>query len=99
MPFNPVLILDLAAIVLMFYCLYQVLSLKQQIPGGVVGKKWNTLIILVMLFTVGYLAMPFLSQIPTETLRLIISAIFFFGAIYVLITIKLIHTIIRALSE
>jgi len=99
MPITPALIFSLAAIVVMLYCLYQVISLKKQIPGGVVGKKWNTLSILVVLFTLAYLATPFLDQIPAETLGLFISAIFFFGAIYVLITIKLIHTIIRALSE
>ena len=34
-----------------------------------------------------------------ETLRLVVVAIFLGGAIYVVVTIRLIHTIIRALSE
>jgi len=99
MPISPSFILDIAAIVLMGYCLYLVIALKKQIPGGVIGRKWKTLTVLVLIFAAGYMSMPFFGKIPPDTLRLIISVIFFFGAIYVLITIKLIHTVIRALSR
>jgi hypothetical protein len=47
----------------------------------------------------GYSAMPFFDQIPPELLRTIISAVFFFGAIYVLVTIKLISNIIKVLTH
>jgi len=91
--------LDLAAVLLMLYSLWLVISLKKSIPGGVIGSKWNVLIGLVVLFSLGYLAMPFFSEIPPDILRLIISAVFFFGAIYVLITINLLKTIIKILSR
>jgi len=93
------LALDVAAVLLMLYCLWSVITLKKSIPGGVIGSKWNILIGLVLMFSLGYLAMPFFSEIPPDILRLIISAVFFFGAVYVLITIKLLKTIIRALSR
>lgn len=93
------LALDAASVLLMFYCLWSVISLKKSIPGGVIGSKWNILIGLVVLFSFGYLAMPFFSEIPPDILRLIISAVFFFGAIYVLITIKLLRTIIKVLTR
>jgi len=87
------------AILIMFYCLWLTLKLKSSIPGGLVGKKWGMLTALVSLFTLGYLATPFFNQIPEETLRLIVALIFLFGAIYVVITVKLIHTVITELME
>ena len=90
--------ISIAAIAVMLYCLYLVTSLKQKVPGGIVGKKWNFLMALVSLFTVGYLSTPFFGIIPEDVLRLIVSGIFLFGAIYVLITVKLIYQIIKELS-
>jgi len=92
-------VISLAAIIAMFYCLYLVISLKSSVPGGVVGKKWKFLMMLVALFTVGYLATPFFGMIPENVLRLLVSCIFFFGALYVVLTVKLIHRIIQELSE
>jgi len=92
-------LLNLVAILIMFYCLYLVLSLKSSIPGGMIGKHWNFLTMLVVLFSIGYLATPFSDRIPAETLRLVVSAIFVFGAIYVVVTVRLIYNIIRELTE
>ena len=83
----------------MIYCLYLVLALKKHIPGGIIGGKWNFLTGLVVLFTLGYLTLPFLTTIPEDILRLIVAGIFFFGAIYVVITVKLFYQIIKELSE
>jgi hypothetical protein len=91
--------ISIAAIAIMLYCLYLVMTLKQKVPGGIVGKKWSFLMALVSMFTVGYLATPFFGIIPEGVLRLIVSGIFFFGAIYVVITVKLIYQIIKELSE
>ena len=93
------LILDVLAIILMVYCLWLVISLRKQVVGGIIGGKWNILTGLVFMFALGYSAMPFFGQIPPEVLRTIISAVFFFGAIYVLITIKLIMNIIKVLTR
>lgn len=93
------LMLDVAAVLLMLYCLWSVISLKKSIPGGVIGSKWNMLIGLVVMFSFGYMAMPFFSEIPPDVLRLIISAVFFFGAVYVLITIKLLKAVIQVLTR
>jgi len=91
--------ISIAAIAIMLYCLYLVMTLKQKVPGGIVGKKWNFLLTLVALFTVGYLSTPFFGIIPEGVLRLIVSGIFLFGAIYVVITVKLIYQVIKELSE
>jgi hypothetical protein len=92
-------VLSFLAIAVMVYCLWLVVRLKASIPGGVVGKRWNVLTTLVVLFTVGYLTTPFFGAIPEDALRLIVGAIFLFGAVYVVLTVKLIHRIIRELTE
>ena len=99
MNFDTTFFISVGAILIMFYCLYLVLNLKQNIPGGIVGSKWNLLMILVAFFTVGYLATPFFGIIPEGILRLIVAGIFFFGAIYVAITVKLIYQIIKELTD
>ncbi len=96
---NVITILNIVAILIMFYCLYLVLTLKSSIPGGMVGKQWNMLTMLVALFSIGYLTTPFFGQLPTEIQRWVVSGIFVFGAVYVLITIRLIFNVIRELTE
>ncbi len=90
--------INIAAILVMLYCLWTVISLGRSIPGGVVGKQWRILTVLVVVFTLGYFVTPFFSRLPVELINLIVAAIFFFGAIYVLITIRLIHRIIAELA-
>lgn len=88
-----------AAIAVMLYCLGMVLALRRNVPGGVVGKSWQFLTLLVVLFTAGYLTTPFFPMLPPETINLIVSLIFFFGAVYVVITVRLIYRIIEELSR
>lgn len=92
-------VLDFVAIIFMFYCLYLVLSLKSSIPGGMVGKHWNFLSLMVVLFTLGFLTTPFFDQLPQNILRLVVAVIFVLGAIYVSVTIRMIYNIIRELIE
>lgn len=99
MRFDLITIISIGAILVMLYCLYLVVSLKKNVPGGMVGSKWNFLIFLVVLFTIGYMTAPFFGMIAENVLRLIVACIFFFGAIYVAITVKLIYRIIKELSE
>ncbi|MBI4808816.1 MAG: hypothetical protein HY799_07725 [Nitrosomonadales bacterium] len=99
MDFNVNVVLSIVATLVMFYCLYLVLSLKSSIPGGMVGKHWNFLTLLVVLFNIGYLTTPFFDQLPNEIIRLVASCIFLFGAVYVAVTIRLIFNIIRELTE
>ena len=98
MKFDVSTIISLLAILVMFYCLWLVLSLRKNIPGGVVGNTWKTLTALVVLFTFGYLVTPFFSMLPPMLMNVIVSLIFLFGAIYVVITVKLIYRIIEELA-
>lgn len=90
--------ISLGAIAVMLYCLWLVLSLKNRVPGGMVGRKWSTLTMMVAMFTLGYLATPFAGAVPEDAMRLIVSLIFFFGAIYVVLTVKLLFAVIEELT-
>ncbi len=96
---NMTLLITILAVVTMLYALWQVFALKHHIRGGMVGKSWKILAALVLLFAIGYIAMPFMGKLPPETLQIIIAVIFLFGAVYVVVTISLIKRIIVALSE
>ena len=54
----------------------------------------RTPIAIVAFFFIGYLTTPFFVLLTQEFKDLIVAFIFFFGAIYVLITIGLVHKII-----
>jgi hypothetical protein len=98
MKFDVSLVISILAILVMLYCLGLVLALKKNIPGGVVGSTWKTLTSLVILFTAGYLVTPFFGMIPPTLVNILVSLIFLFGAIYVVITVKLIYRIIEELA-
>ncbi len=98
MPVNLILVINLAAIAVMLACLYLVVTLRSKVPGGVVGKQWRFLTLLVSLFTAGYFSTPFFTMIPVDIINLIVALIFFFGAVYVLITVRLIFRIIEELT-
>lgn len=99
MPMDLITVIGIAALAVMLYNLYHAVTLRSQVPGGVIGKRWGVMVGLVALFAAGYGILPFLSSLSVETLRLIVSLIFFFGAIYVLITLRLIFGIIRELMS
>ena len=99
MELNIATLISIAAILVILFCLYDVIVLGRSIPGGVVGKQWRFLTFLVAMFTIGYLLTPFFGMLPPQLINIIVSLIFFFGAIYVLITIRLIHRIITELTE
>lgn len=94
-----ILSINIAAIVVMLVCLATVYKLRTNIPGGVVGKQWGILTTLVTLFTLGYFVTPFFARLPPEVINLVVTLIFFFGAIYVLITVRLIYRIIEEMTS
>lgn len=86
------------AIVTMFVALWKAIDYKSSVPGGVVGKTWNFITMLVAFFFIGYLTTPFFVMLTQEQKDLIVAFIFFFGAIYVLLTIRLVHKIIMVMK-
>jgi hypothetical protein len=53
---------------------------------------------IVVMFTAGYLVTPFFPLLPAAVIGPIVALIFLFGAIYVLITVRLIHRVITELA-
>lgn len=98
---TPILILSInvAAIAVMLFCLFTVFRLRANIPGGVVGKQWSLLTLLVTLFTIGYFVTPLFPNLPADIMNVVVALIFFFGAVYVLITIRLIYRIIEEMTN
>jgi uncharacterized protein YoxC len=92
-------VISVLAIIVMIVCLYQVLTLRKSVPGGIVGRTWKQLTGLVVLFAIGYLVTPFFSYIPPAIVNPIVALIFLFGAVYVWITIRLIHRVISELAS
>lgn len=99
MPEWTILAVSAAAIVLILYGLVLALRYRASMPGGVVGRHWRTLVLLVCLFTVGYVLLPFAGLLSEAWLRTIIALVFLFGALYVIITVRLIRQIVLELTE
>ena len=95
---NAFLVLSIAAIVVMLYALYRVVTLRKKIPGGVVKKTWDFLAVLIVLFAVGYLSTPFFPMLPQSVKDLVVGVIFFFGAIFVVIVINLFYKVVSELG-
>ena len=76
---NLISVINVAAIAVMLVCLYMVFTLRSKIPGGVVGKQWRLLTVLVTLFTVGYFVTPFFTMLPANIINLIVALIFFYA--------------------
>lgn len=98
-PTGLIFIINIAAIVVMLACLATVYKLRANVPGGVVGKQWGYLTTLVTLFTLGYFVTPFFPSLPVDVINLVVALIFFFGAVYVMITIRLIYRIIEEMTR
>jgi hypothetical protein len=87
------------AVITMLFAVVKAYDYKRSIPEGEVGKAWNVLASLASFFLVGYLTTPFFIVLPQEIKDLIVAFIFLFGAVYVLITLWLVHRIITAMKR
>ena len=96
---SALIIISLLSAMTMLYALWSVITLKKNVPGGLIGKKLTGLVALVILFAISYIMVPFLGQLSQETLTLSMNIILLFGAIYVVATISLIKRIIQTLSD
>ncbi|UCE79773.1 MAG: hypothetical protein JSV13_03800 [Nitrospiraceae bacterium] len=95
---NVFLLLTVSAIGVMVYALIWVISLNKKMPGGMVGSSWKILTILIVLFTARYLTTPFFPVLPEMLKLMIVSIIFLFGAIFVVIVINLFYKVIKEIG-
>jgi hypothetical protein len=87
------------AIITMLVAVVKAYEYNKSIPGGEVGRAWHALLSLVTFFLVGYLTTPFFIVLSQETKDLIVAIIFLLGAVYVLITLWLVHRIVVVMKR
>lgn len=87
------------AIMIMAVALWKSFVYKSSLPEGEVKRTWRLLIVLVGLFFVGFLTLPFFVLLPPEWKDNIVSFLFFFGAIYVLLTLNLMYKIVISVKK
>jgi len=84
------------AIITMGYCIFSIYQLFIKVPGGIVKKRIKLLFALLLFFFAGYLISPLFYLLEHfEYTTLIVYLVFLFGAIFVLISIKTIDSILQ----
>jgi hypothetical protein len=93
------LLLSFSAICIILYALYLVMDLRKKILiGGEVKATWKRLSWMIVLFASGYLTTPLFPYLPEYAKDVVVGIIFLFGAIFVVIVIKLFHKIYTELA-
>lgn len=87
------------AILVMLWALVLVFRLRTTARGGKIGRVVNLLIGFIVFFLLGYIAGPFLPQLGHEVTLLLTSLVFVFGAVFVVIVLKIIEKLIRQVFE
>ena len=85
--------LSFLAIVVMAANVYFANELKRSILGGEVGKKWNLLTTLLVIFFVCYLASPLVLvlDLGIDVMGVLVFFVFLFGAVFVWVVIGIIR--------
>ena len=86
-----VLIASLAA-ALMSFCFFMVLDLRKRQPE--VQVYWTRLAMLIGVFVISYAVLIFFPSLPPNVMFLVVALVFMLGAVYVLLTIRLIRGIL-----
>lgn len=80
-------ILIIAGAIILFISLFPIQKLMKQVPEGSLRNHWNVLSLLIVLFFAGYVGFLIADwNTYHEGFNIIVPMIFFFGAIFVLIT-------------
>ena len=82
------------AIAAMLVSLVLVVRLRRTARGGSIGRVVNVLFAFILLFLAGYLLMPIVPRLPVEAAYVFTAAVFLFGAIFVIIVLRLIGSLI-----
>src|SRR4030042_3033276 len=96
------IILVFIGIILFFYSLSIHARFLRLVRNTPLGKWWVMLLVLVAFFTVGYFIFAYWLMTGAKVteigfLKSLISLVFFFGAIFVVITITLIYSTVQDL--
>lgn len=87
------------AIMIMAVALWKAFVYKSTLPDGSAIRNWRALITLIGLLFAGFLFLPFFILFPQEWKDNIVSFLFLFGAVFVLIALDLVYNIVIALKK
>ena len=83
----------------MLFAVYQVFRLRKIATGGKVGRVVKLLGLFIGLFLLGYGVAPWLPELPPEISYLLTSGVFFMGAIFVVIVLRVIENLVTQVFE
>ncbi len=85
-------------LLVMAYNLFQALGLRREAPGGVIGARMGQLLFFIGFFLLAYLGVVLLAWgMAGSLVLLLLSLVLFLGAVFVLLVLRLIQAIVRAL--
>jgi hypothetical protein len=85
---------------IMGYNLYSSFTLRRKVSSGLIGDRLVQLIVFIALFALGYLTVLVLTWGRTPDLLLwILSLILVFGAVFVLLVVRLVRAIMQVIEE
>ena len=84
------------SIITMGTCIFLLMKLRKKLTGGIIKKRMTMLFGLLIFFFFGYLGSPLFKYIEGfEYTTLLVYLVFLFGAIFVLITIDTLGTVLK----
>ena len=84
------------AILTMLTCVIRGIAFYRRIPGGKIKRRVAILVALLLFFFLGYIASPFFYLFEKiEYTSLIVYLVFFFGALFVLLSIDTMYAILK----
>ena len=84
------------AILTMLICVIRGIMFYRRIAGGAIKRRAAILVALLLFFFLGYIASPFFYLIEKmEYTSLIVYLVFFFGALFVLLSIDTMYAILK----
>lgn len=88
------------AIVVMLFNTILTFRLRSKLIGGEVGARWNLLSTLVLIFLIGFILSPLLLflQVPVDYLLLAVFTVFFLGAVFVGIIVRVVRDILQVMD-
>jgi hypothetical protein len=92
--------LAIFAILVMVMNVILAFRLKAVLIGGEIRSRWNLLTNFMLLFLLGYILSPLLLvfSVPVEYMGVVVFLIFLFGAIFILIVIRIIREILAVMG-
>jgi len=84
--------------IIMVIALWKTVDYRKSFHQGIAGQTWDSLSSLIFCIFLGYLTIPFIMFLTQEQKDLFIAVIFLIGALYVLISLTLMHKIVRAMK-